>query len=95
MEATIIVSSITALAAIIAPVMTQLIARRGAYKLKTLELFFTEKAKAYREYIEVTATFPPKPTVEDLFRLNNVLNQAIVYSSEDTVKKLAKYVLLL
>lgn len=89
---TIIVALITALAAIVAPVITQFIAQRGAYRLKSLELFFAEKAKVYRKYINVTSKFPPEPKLDDLMKLNNALNQALVYSSKDTGRKLTAYV---
>ena len=95
MNVTVIVALITALAAIVAPVITQHIAQRGAYRLKSLELFFAEKAKVYREYLEVTSQFSPEPKMNDLMKLNNALNQALVYSSKDTGKKLTQYVYLL
>ncbi len=95
MNVTVIVALITALAAIVAPVITQYITQRGAYRLKSLELFFAEKTRAYREYLEVTSQFPPEPKMADLMKLNNALNQAIVYSSRDTGKKMTQYVYLL
>lgn len=95
MNVTVIVALITALAAIVAPVITQIIAQRGAYRLKSLELFFTEKVKVYREYLEVTSQFSPEPKMEDLMKLNNALNQALMYSSKDTGRKLTNYVYLL
>lgn len=86
MNVMVIVALITALATIVAPVITQFITQRGAYRLKSLELFFTEKARVYREFLEVTSQFSPEPKMTDLMKLNNALNQALVYSSSDTGK---------
>lgn len=83
---------IAAVAAIAAPVITQLISQHGIYKSKTIELFFNAKADVYRNYVKITAQFPPFPSSEDLLRLNDCLNQAILYSSKDTSQKLALYV---
>lgn len=55
MYATIIAAMIAATPAILSPIITQLIAQRGAYKLKTIELFLRQKKK----HIVITWPLPP------------------------------------
>lgn len=85
-------SLITALAAISAPVIAQLISQHGAYKLKTIELFFEAKAKVFHDFVQVTSRFPPNPDYETLQKLNDSMNQALLYCSKDTGWKIALYV---
>lgn len=92
MDLMVIVAMIAAISAIVAPVLTEVISRYNERKLKQLELFFTEKAKAYSNFIEVTSQLPGICGYEDLRRLSLAMNQAILYSSNDTAQKLALYV---
>lgn len=91
MTAAIIVALITALAAIIAPIITQLLARNGAYKLKELELFFLEKVKVYNEFINLSSTFPQNGSTEEAFKLVAAINRATLFSSEKTSRILSAY----
>lgn len=91
-DVTLIVALITAIAAILAPLATAIINRVSEYRLRTLELFFNEKAQAYKQYLDITSRFPPNPSSNDLQELNSAMNQATLYSSEDTSKMMALYV---
>lgn len=86
---TAITSSIAAIAAIVSPVITALITQRGNYRLKTAELFFNAKAKAYEEAICSITTFPNRPDDRDLINLHNVISRAILFSSDDTAQTLS------
>lgn len=94
-DITIIVALITAFAAIIAPLITAIINHVSAYRLRTLELFFIEKSKAYHQYMNITSHFPINPTPEDIHTLYSALNQAVLYSSKDTAQVLNRYVYFL
>lgn len=90
-DITVIVALITTLAAIIAPLITAIINHVSAYRLKTLELFFVEKVKAYHEYMDIASCFPINPTPDDMHKLFSTLNKAALYSSKDTVQQLNCY----
>ena len=95
MDITLIVALITALAAIIAPVLTALITQHGEYRLKSLELFFNAKSKAYLELLDATSNFPKFPEESKIIELYALLNRAFLLSTENTRSKLSLYVKLL
>ncbi len=92
MDVGVLVSMIAAIAAIIAPVLTAIITQRGARRIKQIEMFFLAKAQTYNAFLDVTSQFPPNPQYEDLRKLSLVFNQALLYSSRETGRKLALYV---
>lgn len=91
-DITIIVALITAIAAILAPLITSVINQIGAHRLRALELFFEEKTKVYKQFLETTAQFPVFPTEDDVSKLNCALNLATLYSSRETGKAMSIYV---
>lgn len=95
MDPALIVALIAAIAAIVSPVVTQLISIRGSFRLKTVELFFNAKAEAFQNLLEVTSKYHPNPCPELLMQLESAMNQAFLYSSKGTQQKLALYIKLL
>lgn len=86
---------ITAIAAIVAPVVTQFIAIRGSLRLKTVELFFRAKDEAYRNFLSIASQYIPNSDNDYFIKLESALSQALLYSSESTQQKLAQYLQLL
>lgn len=95
MDITLIVALIAAIAAIVSPVVTEIISQFGARRLKKIELLFTAQVEAYKNYISVTSLFPFSPDHRDINKLSDAQNQAFLYSSLDTRKKLSDYVVML
>ena len=91
MDVTVIAALIAAIAAIVSPIITALITQRGSYRLKTVELFFSSKANAYKEVILTVSSFPNDPDDQDLIKLQDVISRAILFSSDDTASKLAAF----
>lgn len=87
----LIASSITAISAIVAPVLTALITTRHEYKIKTIELFFHAKLNAYNKFIEVSSTLPSNPHEQDLQKLHNATAYASLLSSATTRSKISAY----
>lgn len=87
MEIIAMIAAIVAIiTATIAPSVTAFINRRGAYKLKKLELFWDEKIKAYNEFLSAACEFPA--FTKDPLRLESAANRAILFSSADTIEKI-------
>lgn len=90
-QATLIISLITLLTAIISPIITQIIAQHGAYKLKTLELFAEEKINVYTNFISASGNYFADQSDEHAFELATALNQAVLFSSDKTENYLRAY----
>ena len=84
----VIASSIAAIEAIVAPVITAFITQRSSYRLKTIELFFVAKSEAYEEVIRIASAFPDNPSKSDRIKLQDVICRAELYASRVTSKKL-------
>lgn len=95
MDITLIVALIAAIAAIVSPVITEIISQFGARRLKKIDLLFTAQVEAYKNYISVTSLFPFSPEYRDIHKLSDAQNQAFLYSSLETRKKLSDYAILL
>lgn len=91
MDVAVIAALIAAIAAIVSPVITALITQRGSYRLKTVELFFSAKASAYKEVVCIASSFPEDPSDQDVTKLQDVISCAILFSSDDTANKLAAF----
>lgn len=85
---TTLAALITASAAIIAPIRTASIQAETEIKLKELDLFQAEKAKAYKQLTEALGACRNSPSSEDADRLYEAISLASIYSSEDTAHKL-------
>lgn len=81
-------SFITALAAIFSPIIAAAVTQRGERKVKTMELFFSEKSKAYLHLIETLSAFPMDSNTEDRTKLFEAKNAAYLFSGKDTRKKI-------
>lgn len=95
MDITLIIALIAAISAIISPVITEIISQRGARRLKKIELLFTAQVDAYKNYISVTSLFPISPDYRDIHKLTDATNQAFLYSSLETRKKLSDFAVML
>ena len=86
---TAIASLITALAAIFSPIITTYLQNRAAYKLQTLEMFFTAKSEAYSTLISALSHFTPEDkspeTIDAIFQeFDRAMSHAALYSTDKT-----------
>lgn len=89
---TVIVALITAITAMVSPIITSIVTSKAAYKLKTAELFYTSKVKAFNHFIETAASFRfNNSTTDDILQLQNASLQAMLFSSNETRTQLAIY----
>lgn len=95
MDITVIVALIAAIAAIVSPIITEIVAQRGRRRLKKIELLFAAQVDAYKNFISVTSLFPFSPEYRDMNKLTDAQNQAFLYSSLETRKKLSDYAVML
>ena len=95
MDITVIVALIAAIAAIVSPIITEIVAQRGRRRLKKIELLFAAQVDAYKNFISVTSLFPFSPEYRDMNKLSDAQNQAFLYSSLETRKKLSDYAVML
>lgn len=87
-----IAAIVAIIAAVVSPVLVALINQIGANMLKKKELFFDEKAKAYKNYIAITSTYKMSQQQSiDMLELHKANNIACLYSSKDTQAKLSLY----
>lgn len=96
-EVTIVVSLITALAAIIAPVITAIINNRANRKIKVLELFYQRKTDAYLEFMKAASAVlvNGRPAQELLAQIQEAGSVALLFSSKETQSKISKYCAML
>ena len=88
----IISVSITAVACVLAPVISALISQRGAIKLKSFELFFHEKATAYKEFLHACEHYLQSPrSLREGKALLDASSNALLFSSLDTQTAIANY----
>lgn len=87
----IITIAATGISAILAPVLSAFINARAQYRLKVLELFFNEKAEAYKNFLIVSSNYMKDPSNENAVSLNAATNKAILFSTLHTQKKIALY----
>lgn len=80
-----IAAIIAAVTAIIAPTITAIINQSGIRRLKREELFWSEKVKAYSEFLSETCKFQHGM---DLTLLESTTYRASLFSSNDTAKKI-------
>lgn len=93
-NATLIASIITALAAIVAPIITTLITQRGSYKTKSAEMFFQQKVTAYSNFLTIASEYSEplsKPSKEKTQKLQAASTRAILFASPDTQEKIGRY----
>ncbi len=90
-DITVIVALIAAIAAILAPLATELLRQRSIRKEKSLEYYFTAKTEAYTRYLRVTSRIAYPASLEDLKDLSDAMQQAVIFSSKDTGRKIALY----
>ena len=81
----------TAIAAITAPVATALITQHSAYKIKFAELSFQAKVDAYLNFLTFTASFPCKPTKEDLLQLEEYSSAVLMFAPKEAQAQLSIY----
>lgn len=87
----IITIAATGITAILAPVLSAFINARAQYRLKVLELFFNEKAEAYKNFLIVSSNYMKDPSNENAVSLNVATNKAILFSTSHTQEKIALY----
>lgn len=87
----IIAISATGISAVLAPVLSAFITTRAQYRLKVLELFFNEKAEAYKNFLIVSSSYMKDPSNENAVSLNAATSKAILFSTSHTQEKIALY----
>lgn len=88
----IISVSITAVACVLAPVISASISQRGVMKLKSFELFFCEKTAAYKEFFHACDHYLQSPhSLEERKALLDASSNALLFSSLDTQAAISAY----
>ena len=87
---TIIACSITAISAIIAPAVSAYIQVRYQYKIKTIDLFFNAKLKAYHDFMEATIDLPSSDS-QVLKNFDHMSAAALLLSTPETQAAIALY----
>ena len=88
---TAMASLVTAVAAIVAPVVAAYISSRNNYKNKTTELFFDARVVAYRDFFKLISKFPHSPSADDLKQLTEYASYALLFSSSETQERISRY----
>lgn len=88
---TAMASLVTAVAAIVAPVVAAYISAHNNYETKTTELFFDARVVAYRDFFKLVSNFPQSPSADDLKRLSEYASYALLFSSSETQEKISCY----
>lgn len=89
--ATLIAALIAAIAAIVSPLITTIITTRNSYKLKTIELLFSAKLDAYKQFANIAFSTRSEFLPKDREELHKAWSYASLFSSADTRPKLNKY----
>ena len=87
---TIIACSITAISAIIAPAVSAYIQVRYQYKIKTIDLFFNAKLKAYHDFMEATIDLPSSDS-QVLKNFDHMSAAALLLSTPETQAAISLY----
>lgn len=88
----VIVALITAIAAIISPILTEIISQHGARKRATIDYFLSGRAAAYKQFITSASELACSPSSDQLQTIRAAYCHAAVYSSESTRQKMSEYV---
>ena len=88
---TTLAAIVAIIASVVSPVFVALINQIGANCLKRKELFFEQKAIAYKNYITVASEYAALESIKDQLKLHKATNLACMFSSKDTQGKLALY----
>ena len=91
-DVTVTVSLIAAIAAIISPCVTEILRQRGIRREKSLECYFAAKTEAYKNYLRVVSRLHSPLSPNDFQELSDVMNQALIFSSRDTGRKIICHV---
>ena len=97
---TAIAAFITALATIFVPIITANIAKNNALRLRSIDLFFSAKVAAYKQFIEVTANLvfnENNLSAKDPDKLQIIAHQACLFADSSTstaIIKCTKLILL-
>lgn len=83
MDTALILSSATALAAIITPAVTAHLNNRAAYKQQSAQLFFNAKTDAYKKFLEVASSTSYPLTTAEFQNVRSVYSHTLLFSSAE------------
>ena len=85
MDITLLLSSVTALAAIISPAVTAHINNRAAYRQQAAQMFFNAKTETYKKFLAVASSLSYPLKIRD------VHSSTLIFSSEDVQAAISVY----
>ena len=83
MDINLLLSSITALAAIVSPSITAHINNRAAYKQQSAQMFFNAKTEAYKRFLGVSSAISYPLTTAEFQKMREVYSHTLIFSSEE------------
>lgn len=83
MDINLILSSITALAAIVSPSVTAHINNRAAYKQQSAQMFFNAKTEAYKKFLDVSSSISYPLTTAEFQKIREVYSHTLIFSSKE------------
>nr|DAO43768.1 MAG TPA: hypothetical protein [Caudoviricetes sp.] len=83
LDINLILSSITALAAIVSPSVTAHINNRAAYKQQSAQMFFNAKTEAYKKFLDVSSSISYPLTTAEFQKIREVYSHTLIFSSKE------------
>lgn len=90
-DLTLVIALITAIAAILAPLISSIISQRGSYKIRLVEMFYRSKVDAYTNFIYATSKVNTHSTADELMEMQRTLAEAMLFSSNKTHRMISNY----
>lgn len=90
MIATIIVACITAISAIIAPIITAIVNNRYQLKMKCLELYEEKRISTINQYISYISCYLNRVSTSSLIEMGTILNSIYLYTPKKLWKDISK-----
>lgn len=91
-DITVILSQFIALLSVLASIISVCISAKSEYKLKTDELFFTAKSKAYQDFLVIATAIDQNSEAVDTKKLWATASVVFLYCSETSYEMVSQYV---
>lgn len=89
MNATIIVACITAISAILAPIITAVVNNRHQLKMKQIELYEENRIATINQYVSTVSCYLNRPSTNKLVEMGSVLNSIYLYAPKKIWKDIS------
>ena len=92
MNVTVIVSSITALAAVLSPLITSHLNNKHQLKMRKLELYEAKRIKTINEFVSGVSKYLYSPYAESELQMGEVISSVFLYAPESTWSKITELI---